>query len=157
MPLNGSPAALGFRFRVIIPDEDSTSNWTSCSDLVDGTEIRRLSLVTYPSRAIRYPGEADGGEVTLRRGAAADADVLFSWRELIVSHSAGKIVNGAPLIRDVVIQSLTFQGKVARSILLKEAWPSKLVYSGWDAQSSSFLFESLTLIYDEIEPAAYDE
>ncbi len=143
--------AMGFRFSVSIPQRGSMSSWAKISDTGNESEVLELKQVTRSDGVSKYPGIPRYAPITLSRGASDD-EALAIWREEVMDHASGRRTRPSGMVADVEISVFDRLGeRPVKVIALYKAWPSGLRFAGLNAGSSGFLFEALTLVFDQME------
>jgi phage tail-like protein len=107
----------------------------------------------------KSPGRITTTDITLERGATADAD-LFNWMKDVANQTAdaggGAGGRGAGLKEDQIKRSgdlvqLDRDGEELRRWTIDNAWPTDFSGGEWDNDADENVIESVTLTYDTFD------
>jgi phage tail-like protein len=142
-----------FKFRVYFP---SLSQSGGLKGSVNQAFVRVSGLAT-ESEQMTYmqgtdnsvntaPGRVKYNDVEFTR-IYDGLDAFYAWRRMV---ERGLVFSNGDYRLDVAVELLRRDESVARSMMLRGAWPAKWTMPDFDATSSDGAFESFTLSVSEI-------
>lgn len=150
MAHQGSPRIFSKKYKFIVDIDDIGSMaFQSCSEL--SVEVAKVEHweggVAIPDKT---PGRLTYSDITLERGATADAD-LFHWLTEIANVTAnagGPGIEPALYKRNLDIVQLDRSGLTKYRWRVYNAWIQKHSAGDWDNNADETVIESVVLTYD---------
>ncbi|MFN8307162.1 MAG: phage tail protein [Ferruginibacter sp.] len=130
-----------FQFQVIIDGEHISFTEVSGLDMeTQVIEYRHGNNQVFS--AVKTPGIAKNGNVTLKKGVLAKDSKFWSWFSAIKMNTLQR--------KEVVINLLDEKGTVAMSWKLTNAWPSKVTGTDLKADGNEVAVETIELAHEGI-------
>lgn len=131
-----------FNFRVTIPDISGDVNqaFTAVSGVVSESEKMEFMQGTDPYTR-KGVGRTAYEDVSLQR-VYNGTDGFYDWRM--------EIENGSVTRKDIKVELLRPDGQVARTMMLRGAWPSRWELPPMDASGSGGAIETITLTVERV-------
>jgi phage tail-like protein len=125
---------------------------------VDGVEIGQFSelggitSVAEPLDLVgrvmqKLPGRRKPPTVTLKRGLSKDTEI-FAWHQSVVEGES------ATARKSATLTMYNTAGEPVAKYYLESAWPSEISISGLKAGSSEVLYETVTLMCEDLQRVA---
>ena len=134
----------------VAPGVAMTARFKSISEL--SVEVAKSEIYQGGSMIpFKQPARMTFADVTLERGATADAD-LFNWFAATSAPTPDIGGVGEAFKRSVDIVAQNRAHFTVASWRLVGAWPTSYKPGEWDNESDDFLMESVTLTYDFFRP-----
>ena len=150
MAIFGTPRSFHKKFKFIVEiDNVQSAAFQKCSEL--SAEIAKIEYseggTLLPDKS---PGRITVEDITLERGATADNDLWFWFKQVAdMVKNAGAVEPGFKRTMDIV--QLDRDGSELRRWTVEGAWPTKFVAGDWDNEADENVIESVTLAYDFFE------
>ncbi|MFN8524434.1 MAG: phage tail protein [Chloroflexota bacterium] len=129
-----------FRFRVEI-DGILDAGFTEASGFDSSTDVIEYREGKDPAHVRKLPGLNKFGDVTLKYGVTGDTR-LFEWRK--------EIVDGRLDRRTVYIVAFDENGDERVRWQCRNAWPSRLDPSDYNARGNDVAIDTLTITCEEV-------
>jgi phage tail-like protein len=143
----GTDVHAATRFSLTV-DGVEIAQFSELVELSSGVDPSELSLGPAQKRgagARKLPAKRSPPTVTLRRAETNDLG-LFGWHHDSLGRRAAR--------RDAILVMFDVDGDAIARYHLEGAWPAKIVISGLKAGASESLFETVTLICEDIRRVA---
>lgn len=148
----GNPRIFHKKFKFLIEiDGIAVAAFRSCSELSMETAVieQHEGGALTPNKS---PGKTTMTDITLERGATDDLD-LWNWAKQVTDAVNDVGLEEPEFKKDMDVVQLNRAGTEKRRWRVRGAWPNKFMAGEWDNEADENVIESITLSYDNFEPA----
>jgi phage tail-like protein len=151
------------KFLFIIDSPKLSGAFTKVSGIQEDIEVLTQRDGQNPQQIRKMPGTFGGGEIKLERGVISELSDLTTWFALVRKCGFRSIGPSGYAVQlesirtylEVIALRCNVDGtnnyQEARRIRLKGVWPRRYELGDFDALSSDYQVESITLVFEEIE------
>jgi len=119
---------------------------SSISSISDSSEVYEYREGHEPLAPRKFSGRTTYGELEITRGLTPNFASFIDWRNIVKEEGSDSAS------RDMIITVVGPQpfGNV-REYMFTGVWPTKIVYGALDANTSSVVLDSLTLVFTSVK------